>query len=78
MYTTTAIFIAETPYKSLIFAVFMSKKEKIADILVSTILNSNGGDKGIRTPDLYVANVSLYHLSYIPIIFFCLLRTLKF
>lgn len=25
-----------------------------------------GGDKGIRTPDLYVANVSLSQLSYIP------------
>ena len=39
MYTTTAIFNAEIPYKSLIFAVFMPKK--IADILVSTIFNSN-------------------------------------
>jgi hypothetical protein len=28
--------------KSLLFSVFMPKKEKIADILVSTILNSNG------------------------------------
>ena len=25
-----------------------------------------GGDEGIRTPDLYVANVPLSHLSYIP------------
>ena len=25
-----------------------------------------GGDKGIRTPDLYDANVSLYQLSHIP------------
>lgn len=25
-----------------------------------------GGDKGIRTPDLYVANVSRYQLCYIP------------
>ena len=49
IYTTTAIFIAEIPYKSLIVAVFMSKKEKIADILVSTILNSNGATDGNRT-----------------------------
>ena len=41
LYTTTAIFNAEIPYNSLIFAVFMPIKEKIADILVSTILNSN-------------------------------------
>ena len=26
-----------------------------------------GGDKGIRTPDLYVANVSRYQLCYIPV-----------
>ena len=26
----------------------------------------SGGDKGIRTPDLYDANVSLYQLSHIP------------
>ena len=25
-----------------------------------------GGDEGNRTPDLYVANVPLSHLSYIP------------
>ena len=25
-----------------------------------------GGDKGIRTPDLRIANASLYQLSYIP------------
>jgi hypothetical protein len=50
MYTTTAIFIAETPYKSLIFAVFMPRKEKIANTIVSAILNSNGGELGIRTP----------------------------
>ena len=30
----------------------------------STALNS--GDRGTRTPDLYVANVSLSQLSYIP------------
>ena len=41
MYTTAAIFIAETPYKSLIFAVFMPRKEKIANTIVSAILNSN-------------------------------------
>ena len=41
MYTTAAIFIAETPYKSLIFAVFMPRKEKIANTYVSAILNSN-------------------------------------
>ena len=26
-----------------------------------------GGDKGIRTPDLCIANASLYQLSHIPI-----------
>ena len=26
-----------------------------------------GGDKGIRTPDLYVANVSRYQLCYAPV-----------
>lgn len=26
-----------------------------------------GGDMGIRTPDLYVANVSRYQLCYIPV-----------
>ncbi len=29
---------------------------------------SCGGDKGIRTPDLYVANVSRYQLCYIPVL----------
>ena len=29
-------------------------------------MNKNGGDEGTRTPDLYVANVPLSHLSYIP------------
>ena len=26
----------------------------------------DGGDKGIRTPDLLIANETLYQLSYIP------------
>ena len=34
-------FIVEIPYKSLIFAVFMPIKEKIANTYVSAILNSN-------------------------------------
>ena len=29
-------------------------------------IGSFGGDKGIRTPDLRIANASLYQLSYIP------------
>ena len=46
IYTTIAIFIAEIPYKSLIFAVFIPIKEKIANTYVSAILNSNGaGDR---------------------------------
>ena len=45
IYNTTAIFIAEIPYKSLIFAVFMLRKEKIANTIVSAILNSNGKDE---------------------------------
>ncbi len=28
-----------------------------------------GGDGGIRTPDLHVANVALSQLSYIPTVF---------
>lgn len=39
---TTAIFIVGIPYKSLLFAVFMPIKEKIANTFVSAILNSNG------------------------------------
>ena len=35
----------------------------------------DGGDKGIRTPDLCVANASLYQLSHIPIGVFVLQRT---
>jgi len=35
------------PYKSLIFAVFIPIKEKIANTIVSAILNSNGGIGGI-------------------------------
>ena len=31
-------------------------------------LEINGGDEGIRTPDLGVANAALSHLSYIPTI----------
>ena len=29
----------------------------------------NGGDGGIRTPDLHVANVALSQLSYIPTLY---------
>ena len=36
-------------YKSLIFAVFMPRKEKIANTFVSAMLNSNGAVDGIRT-----------------------------
>ena len=34
---------------------------------VIELMENNGGDEGIRTPDLYVANVPLSQLSYIPI-----------
>ena len=41
-----------------------------------------GGDKGIRTPDLYDANVSLYQLSHIPkyhcIIIHCFIEIKRF
>jgi hypothetical protein len=30
------------------------------------VIPFTGGDEGIRTPDLYVANVPLSQLSYIP------------
>ncbi len=49
IYITTAIFIAEMNYKSLIFAAFKPKIEKIANTIVSAILNSNGANNGIRT-----------------------------
>ena len=42
-------FIAKTLYKSLIFAVFMPIKEKIANTFVSAILNSNGAARENRT-----------------------------
>src|SRR4051812_21503500 len=29
--------------------------------------DSDGGDKEIRTPDLFIANEPLYQLSYIPV-----------
>ena len=44
-------------------------KAKIKGFLVTTNAESlaiTGGDEGNRTPDLYVANVPLSHLSYIP------------
>lgn len=47
LYTTTAIFIAEMLYKSLIIEVFMPIKEKKANTYVSAILNSNGAEEGI-------------------------------
>ena len=31
-------------------------------------LGMDGGDKGARTPDLLIANETLYQLSYIPIV----------
>ena len=43
IYTITSIIIIEIPYKSLIFAVFIPRKEKIANTFVSAMLNSNGG-----------------------------------
>ena len=48
----------------------------------STAFSLFGGDKGIRTPDLYDANVSLYQLSHIPkhlcIIIHCLFEIKRF
>ncbi len=44
-------------------------KAKIKGFLVTTNAESLaiiGGDEGNRTPDLYVANVPLSQLSYIP------------
>ena len=34
---------------------------------MGSYFNDYGGDMGIRTPDLYVANVSRYQLCYIPV-----------
>ena len=49
----------------------MSKKEKIADILVSTILNSNGGQGWIRTTESGAGRFtvcSLWPLGNLPIL----------
>lgn len=35
-------------------------------MLAFYIIKVFNGDKGSRTPGLYIANVSLYQLSYIP------------
>ena len=44
----------------------MPKKEKIADIMVSTILNSNGDPYGIRTHVVAVRGRSLNRLTKGP------------
>ena len=48
-------------YKSLIFAVFMPRKEKIANTFVSAMLNSNGAGDEIRTRDICLGKATLYH-----------------
>jgi hypothetical protein len=40
-------------------------EEQKSDVITVSYYSS-GGDDGIRTHDLYVANVPLSHLSYIP------------
>ena len=39
---------------------------KMYSVFRCSNFNDIGGDKGIRTPGLYDANVSRYHLRYIP------------
>jgi hypothetical protein len=34
--------------------------------LIPPLENQGSGDKGIRTPDLFIANEALYQLSYAP------------
>ncbi len=66
IYTTTAIFIVEISYKSLIFAVFMPIKEKIANTLVSAILNSNGRTSWVRTNEMVESESTALPLGYSP------------
>ena len=40
---------------------------RVRRTLIPAELCFQGGDRGTRTPDLYVANVSLSQLSYIPV-----------
>ena len=42
-------------------------RTKTYSVFVCSNFNDSGGDKGVRTPDLYVANVSRYQLCYIPV-----------
>ena len=51
---------------SLIQIVNVFNKEKPNQTLFGFDWVSYGGDEGDRTPDLYVANVSLYQLSHTP------------
>ena len=47
------------------------EKKKTNSVFVSEfVFFICGGDKGIRTPDLCIANASLYQLSHIPMPFF--------
>lgn len=50
-------------YKPLIFAVFMPKKEKIANTYVSAILNSNGAPNRSRTRSLQIRSLTLYPVA---------------
>lgn len=43
----------------------LSRKKK-KQTKPGSILFAFGGDEGTRTPDLCVANASLYHLSHAP------------
>ena len=56
-----------TPKKS------FAKNNTNSDLSSGFVLFAYGGDKGIRTPDLYDANVSLYQLSHIPITVQCII-----
>ena len=54
--------MAVIPVKST-FQASASLKNDVESRIAST---KNGGGKGIRTPDLLIANETLYQLSYIP------------
>ena len=58
----------QSAYRALNFAQLRRTPQRSSSCtLLHAALNTEvGGDEGIRTPDLYVANVPLSQLSYIP------------
>ena len=61
-----AVRLASKNYRLIWTAKQSLKKNNTNPDFKEFVLFTCGGDKGIRTPDLYDANVSLYQLSHIP------------